>query len=279
MSCTEAQQKAETASKTDSATPDRATDFSAIPRQDESPPVATNFLEEHKGKQHGDALDEDDDNEEMNEGAENDDDDGDENEDEDDDVHDDDDDDDDEEDFVDRAEESFGMNLRAVAGFWSGLSDRYKNLLASLRKRDDSAQQLQALQELADILSVSSEDSLAGYFPTESFVKELVQLLGGSGANNSGEYDDDDDDAGDEKKGSTGGLAADEIPNTEIILLASRCLANLMEALPYSTHSVVTHGAIPSLTSKLIFIEFIDLAEQVLQVRPKHSKCTAGYVD
>jgi E3 ubiquitin-protein ligase TRIP12 len=54
------------------------------------------------------------------------------------------------------------------------------------------------------------------------------------------------------------------------MLLACRCLANLIEAMPYAAHSIVSLGAVPILNSKLMEIEFIDLAEQVLQVSPVH---------
>ena len=53
----------------------------------------------------------------------------------------------------------------------------------------------------------------------------------------------------------------------EMMLLACRCLANLMEALPGSAHSVVSNGAVPVLCSKLLEIQFIELAEQTLSVR------------
>ena len=52
----------------------------------------------------------------------------------------------------------------------------------------------------------------------------------------------------------------------EAQLLACRCLANLMEALPGCGHTLVYHGAIPVLCSKLIEISYIYLAEQTLIV-------------
>ena len=64
---------------------------------------------------------------------------------------------------------------------------------------------------------------------------------------------------------STGGAyQGDE--NLEAQVLACRCLANLMEALPGVAHTVVYHGAIPVLCSKLIEISYIDLDEQTLSV-------------
>ena len=58
--------------------------------------------------------------------------------------------------------------------------------------------------------------------------------------------------------------------NLEAQVLACLCLANLMEALPGVAHTVVYHGAIPVLCSKLIEISYIDLAEQTLSVCSPH---------
>jgi hypothetical protein len=40
-----------------------------------------------------------------------------------------------------------------------------------------------------------------------------------------------------------------------------------MEALPGSAHTVVHHGGVPVLCSKLLEIQYIDLAEQSISVR------------
>jgi E3 ubiquitin-protein ligase TRIP12 len=83
---------------------------------------------------------------------------------------------------------------------------------------------------------------LAGYLAPEPYVVELIKILKG-GPENSPFGD-----------------------NPDIMLLASRCLANLMEALPQSTGTVVYSGAVPVLCSKLLEIQYIDLAEQALSV-------------
>lgn len=198
----------------------------------------------------------------------------------------------------------YGINLSAMSGYMSGLSTRFRTLLESLRKRNDPSGQLVALQELAELLSISNEETLAGYFPTESFVKELVYIMGGpkpadpktviratavSDSEGEGGEDDEDEEmedltfagvaaaskAAEEDEADAAAIAAAQSgmeDNGEMMLLASRCLANLMEALPYATHSVVSSGAIPVLNSKLMEIQFIDLAEQVLQV--SHSRST-----
>ena len=54
-----------------------------------------------------------------------------------------------------------------------------------------------------------------------------------------------------------------------MMLLACRCIANLMEALPQSTANVVYGGAVPILCQKLLEIHYIDLAEQALSTLEK----------
>lgn len=129
--------------------------------------------------------------------------------------------------------------LRALSGMIQGVSQRLREILVNLKQKDDPSVQLIALQELSEILLVSTEDNLSGHFSPDAFVKELVALMQPS-------------DFGEE--------------NPEMMLLACRCLANLMEALPASTANVVYGGAVPILCQKLLEIHFIDLAEQALSV-------------
>lgn len=158
---------------------------------------------------------------------------------------DDDDDDEDDEDpfrsslFGSRSPMGLQSTLRALSGMMSGTSSRLRDILSNLRMRDDPSLQLIALQELSDLLLVSNEDNLSGQFSPDPYVKELVALMQPS-------------DFGEE--------------NPEIMLLACRCLANLMEALRGSVANVVYGGAVPVLCQKLLDIQFIDLAEQALSV-------------
>jgi E3 ubiquitin-protein ligase TRIP12 len=131
--------------------------------------------------------------------------------------------------------------LRALSGMMSGMSSRLRDILQNLRMKDDPSVQLIALQELSDLLLVSNEDNLSGQFSPDPYVKELVSLM-------------QPNDFGEE--------------NPEIMLLACRCLANLMEALRGSVANVVYGGAVPILCQKLLDIQFIDLAEQALSVCP-----------
>ncbi|KAF2966410.1 hypothetical protein GQX73_g7160 [Xylaria multiplex] len=135
--------------------------------------------------------------------------------------------------------------LRALTGMMSGLSSRLRDILNNLRQKGDPSVQLIALQELSEILLVSNEDNLSGHFSPDAFVKELVVLM------------------------QPNEFTGEESP--EIMLLACRCLANLMEALPASAANVVYGGAVPVLCRKLLEIQFIDLAEQALSTLEKIS--------
>lgn len=138
----------------------------------------------------------------------------------------------------------FSSTLRALTGMMTGVSTRLRDILNSLKQKDDPSVQLIALQDLSEILLVSTEDNLSGHFSPDAFVKELVILMQPS------EF------SGEE--------------NPEMMLLACRCLANLMEALPASTANVVYGGAVPILCQKLLEIHFIDLAEQALSVSDQY---------
>ena len=129
--------------------------------------------------------------------------------------------------------------LRALSGIMSGMTARFRSILENLRQKDDPSIQLIALQELSEILLVSTEDNLAGHFAPDQYVKELVVLMQPS------EFGEE---------------------NPEMMLVACRCIANMMEALPASTASVVYSGAVPVLLSKLLEIQYMDLAEQALIV-------------
>lgn len=59
--------------------------------------------------------------------------------------------------------------------------------------------------------------------------------------------------------------------NPEMMLLACRCLCNMIEALPGSAAVVIENGAAPILTAKMLNIEYIDLAEQALTALEKLS--------
>ncbi|KAJ7231897.1 hypothetical protein B0H12DRAFT_1262703 [Mycena haematopus] len=169
-------------------------------------------------------------------------------------------------------------DYRQFGSYMLSLSSRLKTMLNNIKATADPTTRLVTLQELSELLSISTEDTLAGSFQVEQFVRELVKILGGRG-----NEEDEDDDGGEEPPEqdedaalaaalamSSGGYQGDD--NLEAQVLACRCLANLMEALPGVAHTVVYHGAIPVLCSKLIEISYIDLAEQTLSTMEKISE-------
>lgn len=131
--------------------------------------------------------------------------------------------------------------LRALSGMMSGMSSRLRDILNNLKQRDDTTTQLVALEELSNLLLVSNEDNLSGQFSPDPYVKELIVLM------------------------QPNEITGEE--NPEMMLLACRCIANLMEALRGSVANVVYGGAVPILCQKLLEIHYIDVAEQALSVR------------
>ncbi|KAG8967260.1 Ubiquitin fusion degradation protein 4, partial [Tulasnella sp. 427] len=176
----------------------------------------------------------------------------------------------------------FGSDFRSIGSYMMTLSSRLKTILENIKPKASPTTRLIALQELAELLSISTEDTLSGYFSIDSFVKELVRIMGGTGNTDDGDDGDDNEEENpdieqDEDAAlaaalalSTGGMPGEE--SLEAQMLACRCLANLMEALPGCAHTVVYHGAVPVLCSKLIEIQYIDLAEQTLSTLEKISE-------
>lgn len=170
-----------------------------------------------------------------------------------------------------RVRRTLGLHMQGLfGGMMSSDFGRFKSILASLKNNDDPTMQLIALQELAEILSVSSEDNLAGYFSSDSFARELVRIMKGPDDMLSQMGGDDNDNDMDQdmmlalamSEGLSGG-------NPEVMLLACRCISNLLEAMPTAVTSIVSHGAIRVLCQKLKSIQYIDLAEQALYALEK----------
>ncbi|KAJ1555410.1 Ubiquitin fusion degradation protein 4 [Nowakowskiella sp. JEL0078] len=163
------------------------------------------------------------------------------------------------------------------------VSGKFVNLLNPLLEKSDPTLQLMSLQELSELLSMATEDMFIGGgsslmygFNVEEFVKALVAILKGSSSTNSLGFEDEippellaEMDLFNEGSG---------IVNSEILLLAGRCLSNLLEANPSSSGQIVQHGGVQILVSKLTEIQFIDLAEQMLQVLEKISADYPGAI-
>jgi E3 ubiquitin-protein ligase TRIP12 len=183
-----------------------------------------------------------------------------------------DDEDDDDDDTMTRAglsrlRRNFGLPmLDLFGGMMTGLAGQFRNILENLSNHDDQTQQLIALQELAETLSISTEEDLAGFFQCDLFMCELVKIMKGAGADTSPHGTDEDTMLAFALNEQYGG------GNPELMLLACRCISNLLDVLPSSASYVVGHGAVAILCDKLKAIEYIDLAEQALGVRTKKKK-------
>jgi hypothetical protein len=143
--------------------------------------------------------------------------------------------------------------LRALSGIMSGMSSRLRDILNNLRQLDNPSMQLVALEDLSNLLLVSNEDNLSGQFSPDPYVKELVSLM------------------------QPNAITGEE--NPEMMLLACRCIANLMEALRGSVANVVYGGAVPVLCQKLLDIQYIDVAEQALSVSLCHIPSTSSFAN
>ena len=112
-------------------------------------------------------------------------------------------------------------------------ASRMKAIMTGL-KADDDGRQLAALSELCELLSLGTEESM-GALSVDSIAPLLVQQLR-------------------------------KEHNPDLMLLASRALCHMIDALPSSGAVIVHCDAVPLFCERLICIEYIDLAEQSLQV-------------
>ena len=119
-------------------------------------------------------------------------------------------------------------------------SSRLREILAGLRRADDPSAQMAALSELNEILVISGEELLM-QMSLDSFVPALVECM-------TYEYMPD------------------------IMLLAARALTTMADVMPPSRGAIVRHGALAQFCSRLLTIEYIDLAEQSLQALEKLSQ-------
>lgn len=104
---------------------------------------------------------------------------------------------------------------------------------------ESNEEQIDALSELCEFLSVGTEESLVS-FSVNLFVGPLVNIL------------------------RTGA-------NVETKIYAARALTHMMEALPSSSSAIAMNGAASPLCQNLLSIEYIDLAEQSLSALHKLS--------
>lgn len=171
----------------------------------------------------------------------------------------------------------FGRGFRSFGGMSTGMSGRFKRLRSELHS-SSSATRLSALRECSELLLVSNEETLGGSFSVTAFGTEFIAILNGKPnvdpnaptevVRNPDEMDEDAQlaavlamSAGEAMP--AGSASEDEV---EAQLVACRCLAHLMEALPGTGHALVSMGAVPVLCSKLKDISYFELAEQTLSV-------------
>jgi len=109
---------------------------------------------------------------------------------------------------------------------------RLKKILFGLRAEGEEGRQVEALTQLCEMLSIGTEESLST-FSVDSFVPVLVGLLNHEN-------------------------------NPDIMLLAARALTHLCDVLPSSCAAVVHYGAVSIFCARLLTIEYMDLAEQVV---------------
>ncbi|KAJ2844690.1 Ubiquitin fusion degradation protein 4, partial [Coemansia erecta] len=130
---------------------------------------------------------------------------------------------------------TLGFGFGHIAG--AGNAAQIRSLVSTLKQTDDSTAQFIALQGLVELLAMSTDESFISIDIGE-LVQVLVNML----------------------KDSDSSLSV----NPDAVLLACRCLSNLLEALPLAGSIMCRYGAIEALCSKLFEIEYIDLAEQAL---------------
>ncbi|KAJ1984592.1 Ubiquitin fusion degradation protein 4 [Dimargaris verticillata] len=166
--------------------------------------------------------------------------------------------------------------LLAGLGFSTG-NQQFKTLLTSLKEQKDPTSLLVTLQELAEALSIATEESLAGHFNVDAFAKELVAILKGPSGTGADALAASQPQASEYELmlaamyGGAGNEFGATGSNPNVMLLACRCIDNMIEALPAALPVVVTHDAIPVLCAKLKDIEYVDLAEQALGTLEKIS--------
>lgn len=128
--------------------------------------------------------------------------------------------------------------IGAMGGIGSGSSARIKSIITNIRSKDEDSQ-VSGLTELCEYISISTEDALIS-FPTDQVVPLLIGFLG-----------------------------AEHNPN--LMLLAAQALTFLADIFPPACASIIRHGAVPAFCTRLLNIEYIDLAEQSLQALEKLS--------
>jgi len=157
------------------------------------------------------------------------------------------------------------IDIQKPSSSRSSSNSNASKLLKKIKNKNDTTEQLEALERLADILCVTTEDMFLGNGPPDlegfnlsEYVKALLDVL------------KDDKDEYYEPATEYDNFGSSE-ENINVMMMACRCFCNLIEALPSSTSAIVRYDGIRILTDKIKNIEYIDLAEQIMSVLDKIS--------
>lgn len=175
--------------------------------------------------------------------------------------------------------------LGGFGGGSGGGSSKWKRILKELKSPVPNIR-MEALNDAVNELAISMEDQLVS-FPLDAAVKQFIAIMDGKPIIERGpgeeedahmtEFQGEDEDLAAAIAMSAGRVLPDE-EDQQAQILACRCLANLMEAMPHAAHTVVAHGAVKVLCSKLTEIQYIELAEQALSTLKNISKETGSAI-
>lgn len=114
----------------------------------------------------------------------------------------------------------------------SGDHGKFKRILSSLSEVTGPSEQLAALTELCEVLSFCTEDSFSSMV-ADSLSPLLVNL-------------------------------AKHESNPDIMLLAIRAITYICDVYPRSSNFLIRHDAVAALCQRLMAVEYLDVAEQVM---------------
>lgn len=126
----------------------------------------------------------------------------------------------------------------------NGITYRVTPCLDAITQRDDPMNVMVGLQEFAELILMTNEETLMEFLPTPKVLEALTDVM-------------------------VDPLFED---NVEISLMACRCLCNILDANPSSLDKHSYSRVVGVLCQKLFEIQYIDIAEQALTVSLFSSK-------
>lgn len=131
-------------------------------------------------------------------------------------------------------QDPFGSMAHLITGF----ANRINPSIEAITQREDPMNVMVGLQEFAEIILLSNEETLIEFLPTQKVLEALTDVM-------------------------VDPMFED---NVEISLLTTRCLCNLLDAHPSSLDKYSYTRVVQVLCQKLFEIQYIDIAEQALTV-------------